>query len=262
MSITDIGKQEAQAILTSKTADSADGSEEPRDFQLDQYPTTAVSGTAENLIRCSHNRKDREFIGIALTDPYVYTEDAELKDTAIFSHTENDEFTLVNTEDDQTDSIDGVVIRPDNTKFRANQVEAFREAEGFDPDTDRVIVRLTGKEGRYIGLCLDKHGLQNTNLDRDSTGIPKLDSSEDLFDGVSLGSIGSNMLLRPELRGEEIILMRQHTGNLLDEYEGNSSWATVLIQRSGNSGGFQVVTPNIKESLRTGYNRTITSQRW
>jgi hypothetical protein len=141
-------------------------------------------------------------------------------------------------------------------------VEAFREAEGFNPDTDRVIVRLTGKEGRYIGLCLDKHGLQNTNLDRDSTGIPELESSEELFDGVSLGSIGSNMSLRPELRGEDIILMRQHTGNLVDEYEGNSSWATVLIRRSGNSEGFQVVAPNIKRSLRTEYNRTITSQRW
>jgi hypothetical protein len=262
MSITEIGKQEAQAILTSKPTDSPDGYEKPEYFQLDQFPTTAVGGTAIQLRRCTHDRTDEGHLGLVLADPYVYTEGAELKDTAIFSHTETNEFTLANTEDDRTESVDGTILRPDNTGFRANQVETFREAEGFDSSTDRVVVRLTGKEGRYVGLCLDECGLQHTNIGQDSTGVPELNSDEDLFDGVPLGYEGTTVRLRPSLEKTEVILTLQHTEDVLDGYSGDSYWPTILVSESESEEDFEAVPPNVEEPIKEEYNRVFSPWNW
>lgn len=262
MSITELGRQEAQAILTSKTTDLGDGYERPKHFYLDQYPTTAIGGTAKQLRRCSDGRTDGEILGLELADPYVCTADPELEGTAIFSHTEENEFSLVNIEDDETDSLDGAVLRPDNTGFRANQVKTFGEAEEFDSDTDRVVVRLSGKEGRYVGLCLDHYGLQGTNISRDSTEIPDLASNEGLFDGVSLGYEGTSARLREDLEGEEVVLMLQRTEDVLDGYSGDSYWPTVLVRNSGAGEDFEVVTPNIEESIRENHNSTFNPRRW
>lgn len=262
MSITELGRQEAQAILTSKTTDSNDGYESPKHFYLEQYPTTAIGGTAKHLRRCSDDRTDGEYLGLELADPYVCTADPELEGTAMFSHTEENEFSLVNIEDDEIESLDRAVLRPDNTAFRANPVETFGEAEEFDSDTDRVVVRLTGKEGRYVGFCLDQYHFQNTSIDRDSTEIPEFSRSQDLFDGVTLGSIGTNTLLRRELRGEELILLLQRTVDVLDGYNGDSYWLTVLMRKSGADEDFEVVTPNIEEPVREEYNQELSPQQW
>lgn len=253
MSIEDIGRSREQANPESETTtDSGDDDETPTDFPLDQYPTTAIGGTATKLRPCYHDLLDEYWAGLVLEDPFVYTEDAELKSTAIFSHTEENEFTVVNLGDDESVSLDGAVIRPDHTAFRANQVERFEDANGFNPSIDRVTVRLTGREGKYTLLCLDADGLQRTGVSRDSSGIPECTDDDNLFDGVPPGYCSDAIQLRPELEGEEVILMRQYADEVLNFPRGYSHWLTVLMRDSGTEKGLSVVDPNVEGSLGEG----------
>lgn len=252
MSIEDIGRAREQADPESETAGSSDHYEAPTYFSLDQYPTTAIGGTATELRPCYHRVLDEYWAGIVLEDPFVCTEDTELKRTAIFSHTEENEFTVVNLGDDDSVGLDEAVIRPDHTAFRANQVERFEDAEGFDSSIDRVTVRLTGREGKYTLLCLDADGLQRTGVSRDSSGVPECTDDDNLFDGVARGYCSDAIQLRPELEGEEIILMRQYADEVLDSPRGYSHWLTALMRDSGAEGGLSVIDPNVEVSLGEG----------
>jgi hypothetical protein len=257
MSAIDIEKQEAQATLTQNTADSANGFETSKEFKLDQYPTTALGGTAVQLRRCTHDRTNREYLGLVLADPYVYIESTELKPTVIFSNTERNEFALASG-NKQTDKTGGIFTRPDGSEFRYKKLETFDQADGFDPDSDAIIVRLTGRDGRYIGLCLDRFGLLNTSITRDSTGMPNLNSDKGLFKGVTLGSIGANTQLRPVLREEEIILMVRPSENMPNKYGGDSYWPAVRVRKSGGKRSFKTVEPNIEEPIRRRSDRILS----
>lgn len=276
MSITDIGREQAQAILGSETADSTDDYETPTYFPLDQYPTTVIGGTATELRPCGHSVLDEHWAGLVLTDPFVYTEDAELKSTAIFSHTEEDGFTVVNLGNDEADSFDGAVIRPDNTAFRANQVKSFEDAEGFDPSIDQVTVRLTGREGKYTLLYLEANGLQQTGISRDSSGVPECTDDDNLFDGIPPGCSSDAIQLRSDLEGEEVVLMRQYADDVLDgsrvdspwptapakDSGTDSHWPTVLARDSGAEDEFSVVDPNVDVSLEEERAGRLSHELW
>lgn len=262
MSIEDIGTRREQVSLESETADSSDNYETPTYFPLDQYPTTAIGGTATELRPCYHSILDEYWAGLVLKDPFVYTEDAELESTAIFSHTEQDGFTVVNLKGDESDSLDGAVIRPDNTAFRANQVERFEDAEGFDPSIDRVTVRLTGREGKHTLLRLDANGLQRTGISRDSAGIPHYTDEDNLFDGIPPGNCSDAVQLRPELKGEDVILALQHAEDVLGGHGRGSYWPTVIVRDSESEGDFEAVAPNVEESVGKEYNRVPGAWNW
>lgn len=245
MSIEDIGRPREQKGLESETTDSGEDDETPTYFPLDQYPTTAIGGTAIELRPCYHSILDEYWAGLVLKEPFVYTEDDGLESTAIFSHTEEDEFTVVNLGDDDSVSLNGAVIRPDHTAFRATQVERFGDAERFDPSIDRVTVRLTGREGKYALLCLEAEGLQRTGVSRDSTGVPGCTDDDNLFDGVPPGKCSDAIRLRPELEAEEVILMRQHADEVLDADWEFSYWPTVLTREPGAENDLRLVDPNV-----------------
>lgn len=255
MSITDIGKEQAQAISESRDVASSATLDDTNYIQLDQYPTTAIGGSARSLRRCSHSRLEKDFIGLTLTDPFVYCESTELDGTIIFKHTGSNELSLVNHDDPETHASDRYVTRPDNTSFRGDMLDVFREVEGFDPSRDRITVRLTGRAGRYMALCLDDCGLQYTNIVRDSTGVPMLAGNGDPFDGVTVGSIGFNVRLRPELRGETVVLMLQRTEDVVENYDGGSYWPNVLSRGNGAGSEYTVIEPNIESSVVEMINR-------
>lgn len=250
MSITDIGQEAAEA--TSDRNDSDTGAEETDYERVDvsehsfvkMHPgPTALEGRAQALRyfppapdgESEYDDNDRGKAGVILTDVGV-PDDDDFESVTVFESNQpkGDDFKVVNVDDEEIDVYDaGVSVR-----------EMFESEEVDGIDDDEVVLTLSTSAGRSIARTLDVCGLPNADFIRNEDyepvihdhGYPETnnglieknpDNDEDTYEPPRYAR---DPQLRPDAEGERVVILLQHLANVQEDYDGNSHWATVLIE--------------------------------
>lgn len=241
MSITDIGANAAEESSADNNAGDVTNYER---FDLDgisfgrQHPTTAVRGTAVALRKLyDENDPDRSDVAVILDNPTVVTDDESLDGSVVVqSEEEGDQFKVVNTDDDQTRVLDGMGV-----DFAGNTF--YGDIEGFD-GMDRIALKRGGGAGTRIAKTLDADGataaeatverdedgeLTDLTLDEEE-GFPAHNGGYIEYDneGDQLPRQSRDPELRPDVEGQEVVVMIQRLSEIDPEYDGPSYWATVF----------------------------------
>jgi len=248
MSIADIGREAAEA----STAEREDGGQSEYDYEridvsdasfVKMHPgPTAVEATVTGL-RYFAPYNDGEFdedgrgaVHVVVEDMAIPSDDS-LEGVAIFESASDtgDDFKVVNTEDDNVDVYDiGVSV---GQMFESEQVDEF----GID---GQAVLKLSTGSGRSVARTLDVNGLPNADVVRDEDGTPVLqdsgfptsnngliekhpDNDDDFYEPPRYHR---DPQLRPDVEGERVIILLQHMSNVVDDYDGNAHWATVLAE--------------------------------
>jgi hypothetical protein len=265
MSLTDIGKQQAKSTDSggSVDADEYERYDVSGHYYLKPHPTTAVGGTAVALRRFRgdpNDDDDDDWIGLVVEDPFIHTgDDDDLEHTTIFASTAEtgDDFKVCNLDDPQTNHMEGTGVDFDKNVFYAEPASSFDEVEWFDTSEDRLIIKLTGNAGRSAARCLDVDGLDNAGVVTDEDGTPELsDNGYPYYNGGLVETHPDNdgdtytppryardSQLRPDLESEEVAFMLQYTSDVIDDYDGDSYWSTVLRGDADTETGFEPVEP-------------------
>lgn len=264
MSITDIGRQQAESTGTDDSADADDYEryDVTGHYYCKTHPTTAVGGTAVALRRFPsdpNDDDDTDYAGLVVEDPFIFVEgDDELENTAIFAGDgAGDDFKVVNLDDHQTNELEGTGVDFDSNVFYGDKVETFDDAEFFDASEDRLIIKLTGNAGRSAARCLDVDGLSNAGVVRDDDGTIELsENGYPYYNGGLIETFPGNdddtyipptyardTQLRPDMEGEEVAVMLQYTADVVDDYDGDSYWSTVLRMAPDTDRGVEPVEP-------------------
>lgn len=147
--------------------------------------------------------------------------------------------------------------------LRDNDVSTMSDLEEMDIETvadmgdfgvDQLIVKLTGNAGRGATQCLDVHGSGSADVVRDDDYVPELnergwpDSNHALVeyfdnddDNYTPPRFARDPEIRPDIEGEEVAYLLQRRSEVVDSYDGNSYFTTVLVQ--GDDGEWGSVSP-------------------
>jgi len=246
MSITEIGKEAARAS-TSDDGSQVDDDEHERidvsglDFIKLHPGPTAITGTARALRYLppapedsEYDDNDRGSAGLILDDPSI-PEDDGLEVVSIWQASASqggDDFKVVNTDDPSVDVYDaGVSV---GQMFESSEVDDFGVDDG--------IVSLSTSAGRSVARTLDVSGLANADVVRTDDGSPEIQengypATNDALIEKFPGNDGDTYeppryardpQLRPDVEGEDVVIIIQHMSNVVEDYDGNSHWATVL----------------------------------
>lgn len=248
MSITEITRDHAQS--TDSEGDGPESDFERYDVTDHSYikvhPTTAVGGTAVALRRFPGDPNDDDddgFVGLVVEDPFLKTDEDSFEGSTVFqSRSDPADLKVVNTDDKQTDTEDVPGVIFDTAMFKAVNCETFEGTDDFG-SSDRYIIKLTGNAGRSAARCLDVSGLQNGDVVRDDSGVPELnENGYPFYNGGLVEKHPENddnnytppryvrdPQLRPDMQGEDVIYVLEYTSDVIDDYEGNSYWSTVLV---------------------------------
>jgi len=248
MSLTDIGKEAAEAT-SSGGSDGGSSDVDPDDYEridvsdmgfVKVHPgPTAISGTIVGLRyfppydEGEYDDGDRGFAGIVLEDAHIPDDDG-MPNVAIYESTseKGDDYKVVNTDDDSVDTYEiGVSV---GNMFESEEVDEFSH--------DQVVVKLDTSAGRSVARTLDVSGRFNADLVRTDDGSPKIfdhgypefndglieecpDNDEDHYEPPQYIR---DPEVRPDVEGQEVTVIFQHMANVVDDYDGNSHWSTVL----------------------------------
>ena len=245
--ITDLGAEAAEESNTNNNSGS-DSDYEYERFDLNgcsfgkQHPTTAVTGEAVALRRLyDENDQDRADVAVILDNPDVITGEDSLENTVVVqSEEEGDQFKVVNTDDDQTNKLEGTGIDFAGNLFYGDIETGFGEM-------DRIALKRGGGAGRRITKTLEVDGATaaEAQIERDEDGnITDLTLDDDGFPAHNGGYIeydneGDTMPrqsrepeLRDDVEGREIVIMIQRLSEIDPDYDGPSYWATVFANLS------------------------------
>lgn len=252
MSIADIGKEAAEASST-------DTDDEP-DADYDEYERadvsdaefikmhpgpTAIEVTVEGLRyfppapdgQGEYDDSDRGYAGLILTDPEV-PDDEIAESVGIFQSTTDtgDDYKVVNVNDDSVDVYDaGVSV---GQMFESDRADAF--------DVEQGVLNLGTNAGISVVRTLDVCGLENADVVRTEDGDPEIQengwptTNNGLIEEHPRNNTDDDFYeapryfrdpqLRPDVEGQRVIVLLQHMSNVIEDYEGNAHWATVLAQ--------------------------------
>lgn len=245
MSITEIGKEAARSSSSDNDDDQSSADEYERVDVSDQdfiklHPgPTAIEGVARGLryfppaAESEYDDNDRGSAGLIIEDPAVPDDDG-LESVSVYEATQErgDDFKVVNTDDDQIDEYDvGISV---SEMFESEEVDDFGVDEG--------IVTLSTSAGRSVARTLDVRGLANADLIRTDDGAPEIqdhgypetndaliEKNPDNDDNTYLPPrYARDPQLRPDVEGQRVVILIQRMANVVDDYDGNSHWATVL----------------------------------
>lgn len=247
MSLNDIGRQAAEA--TASGSSGGGDAVDPDDYEridvsdmgfVKVHPgTTAIGGTAVALRyfppynEGEYDDNDRGYAGLVLEDPYI-PESAD-DGVTIFESTKDkgDDYKVVNSNDESVDTYEaGVSV---GQMFEADKVDEFSH--------DTIIVKLDTSAGRSVARSLDVCGLPNADLLRTQDGAPEIqDHGWPEFNDGLIEKCPDNddehyeppqyirdPQLRPDAEGQDVIVVMDYTADVIDDYDGNSHWATVLV---------------------------------
>lgn len=251
MSITDIGANAAEASRQEREEREASDEDEITVGDLiedgtltdvtglawvKQHPTTSVGGTAVGLRYFpdwDNDQPDRGYYGLVLDDPYVVADDG--MESTIYQNTEEggDDYKIVDESDEGTKILEGSGVDFEGNMFYGEQVDAFED--------DRIVLKLTGGAGRSVASTLDVQGdggahaigaYEDEEVELHGGGFPRhsghlIEYHPDGRDGEApRNAVHSE--LRPDVEGEEVVVMLQRLAEIDDEYDGNSYWSTVF----------------------------------
>lgn len=224
-----------------------------------QHPTTAVGGTAVALRYSPFDFEETDWgYGtpmLILDDAFVYTDEDDFADTAIFAGDEsaNNDYKVVNTSDEDTIVEDGIGVDFDNNLFRGEPVD------GFDGD-GHIALKLTGSAGRRVARTLDGNGdpligqgdpeVEDNGQVTHSDGL--LEVPPDDVDGRT--RYQRHTFCRPDVEGETLIVQLRRRKDVVDEYDGNGYWTTVTVD--GEDG------PEILEPIEGDVPEDVASTGW
>jgi len=248
MSLTDIGREAAEASSNNGNDGGGESDYEKYDLSNTDFTKmhpglTAIAGTAEALRFVgpapnddgSYNDEDRGWAGVVLGDMHI-PDDEATESVSIFQSTQQvgDDYKVVNTDHDSIDTYEaGVSV---GKMFESDEVDAF---EGDDN-----ILKLGTSAGRSVIRTLDVAGLANVDLVRDEDGTPELTDNgfpvtndaliethpDNDDDNYTQPRYHRDPQLRPDLEGQEIVIILQHLSAVDPDYSGRSHWATVLAE--------------------------------
>lgn len=250
MSITDMGREAAEASSGSDSGGDEYEDLEPSDYRIDvsdkqfgrMHPgPTAVMGELSGLRYLppapgdngEYDDDARGSTGFILENPRI-PDDDELDAVAIFqsSEDEGDDYKIVNTDDESVDVYDvGVSV---SQMFESEQVDEF---EG-----DELIATMSSSAGRSAARTLDVKGLPNADVVRNDDWEPKIqDNGFPTDNGGLIEKHPDNDAdtyippqyfrdpeTRPDVEGQTVVLLVQKLAKIDPEYDGNAHWATVL----------------------------------
>lgn len=239
--ITDIG---ASAAQQSQTEDESDEYDEYERFDLSgchfgkQHPVSAVRGEAVALRKLyDENDPDRSDVAVVLDNPSIVTNDDGLEDTVVVHSDEDtgDDFKVVNTADGQTKVPSDSMIDFAGNTFYGDIADDFG-------DMEQIALKRGGGAGRRISTVLDVNGATSARARRDDDGeIVLHDGGHPEHNGGLVeyhpdGRDGErpryarDTELRPDVAGQDVVIMLQRLEDVDPDYEGPAYWATVFAQ--------------------------------
>jgi hypothetical protein len=218
------------------------------------HPTVAVSGTARTLRYLpgdpDEGNLDRGSAGLIVEDPSVYTAEPEFEGSTIFKATgdRGDDYKVVNVDDDATNEIPDTGVDFDGNVFYSDQIDGF--------DVDELVLKLTGNAGRSATCCLDVHGEGRADVERDEDGEMILsDNGYPTYNGSLLERFDNDeenytpprfardTQLRPDVEGQEVVIMLRRTRDVIGDYHGDAYWTNVLVADDGAEDGYTELEP-------------------
>lgn len=245
MSLSDISSEAVEASPDEVDSDSNTTEYERFDINgaafVRPHPgMTAIGGTVKGLRyfppapgESKFDDNDRGWSGVIIEDPFIPDAD-DADNVAIFKSTNEtgDDYKVVNTEDDSVDTYDaGVAV---GSMFEADEVEEFEE--------DTIILKTDTSAGRSIIRTLDVRGLANARMETDDEGTIQLNENgfpetnnaliekypDNTDDSYTQPRYARDPQIRPDIEGEEVVLILEHLSDVDEDYDGNAHWATVL----------------------------------
>lgn len=245
MSISEIGREAAKSSNDDSVSVDAEDYERvdvgDKSFTKMHPGPTAITGVARGLRYFPPAPDDAEYddngrgsSGLILESPAV-PDDADFETVSIFSSdgSAGDDYKVVNTDDGNVDVYDiGISV---GDMFESTEIDEF--------DTDETILTLSTSAGRSVARTLDVRGLANADVIRDDAGTPVL-SDEHGYPETNDALIEKNPdndentyepprfardpQLRPDVEGQQVVIMLQRLAEIDPDYDGSSFWATVL----------------------------------
>jgi hypothetical protein len=246
MSLSDIGREAAEA----SSQNGGDGTMETSyerydlsgtDFTKMHPGLTAIAGTATTLRYVgpspnddgSYNEDDRGWAGVVLEDMRI-PEDESTEPVTIFESTSpsGDDYKVVNADHDSVDTYEaGVSV---GKMFESDETDTF--------SGDDNILKLGTNAGRSVIRALDVSGLSQLDLVRDEDGTPELtdngypimndglieDHPDNDEDNYTQPRYRRDPQIRPDVEGQEVVIILQHLEAVDPDYSGRSHWATAL----------------------------------
>lgn len=246
MSLTEIGREAADA--TSESGGGTTNEDYERidvsgmDFIKMHPGPTAIKGVAKGLRylppapdeNSEYDDNDRGSAGLVLGAPTI-PDDDDIDDVGVFKASDGqtgDDFKVVNVEDDSIDTYEvGISV---GTMFESEEVDDFGIDEG--------ILTLSTSAGRSAVRTLDVRGLANADVLRNDDGEPDIQDNgypttndaliethpDNDNDSYTQPRYARDPQIRPDVEGEEIIILLQRLSEVDEDYDGNSHWVTVL----------------------------------
>lgn len=246
MGLIDIGNEAANEASDRNESSGSGGEFEKidvsgMDFVKPHPGPTAIKATVTDLRGFSpapdengnYSDDDRGWAGLILEDLTI-PEDEDFEAVAAFENTTEtgDDFKIVNTDDDSVDEYDvGISV---GGMFESEKVDDL----GDGP----FVLKTSTSAGRSIVRTLDRRGLDNLDLLRTEDGEIEIQDNgypttndalvethpDNDSDNYTAPRYSREPQIRPDVEGQEIVIILQHLKNVKDDYEGRSHWATVL----------------------------------
>lgn len=270
MPIADIGREAAEASTGNDAQEEESGNDYDRIDVSDAsyiklHPgATAIEATVEGLRYFAPYDENGEYqedgrgeVHVVASDVTI-PDDEDLDDVAIFEGTGGgDDYKVVNTASDNVDVYDaGVSV---GEMYEADEVDEF-DIDG------RAVIKLSTSAGRSVARTLDVNGLPNADVVRTDDGAVELQENGWPTDNGALvekhprnreddfyepARYARDPQLRPEVEGERIVLLVQEMSEVIDDYTGNSHWATVLADLDEDTQD-ELVEQYIEDDFYTG----------
>ena len=246
MALTEIGREAARS-----SDDSADVSAETSDYErvdvsdksfTKMHPgPTAIAGVARGLRflppapeGADIDDNGRGSAGLILENPTI-PDDDDFESVSVFKGEggASDDYKVVNADDEAVDVYEiGISV---GNMYESSDIGDF--------DTDETIMTLSTSAGRSVARTLDVRGLANADVVRNDAGDPVIseetgypttndaliekhpDNDDDTYVAPKFSR---DPQLRPDVEGEQVVVMLQRLAEIDPDYDGSAFWATVL----------------------------------
>lgn len=235
--------------------DNDNGSENSTDYErydtsdavwVKQQPTSALTGVATHLTFQPDFEQnddgdwvpqDRGEFGVVLEDPDLYTDEEEFAGATIVAgeSESGDDYRVYDDNDEETDveADNERVIFGSNSIFNGEVVDAF--------DAEEILLKATGSSGRSIVSTLDVKGSGSAHeigawdgedVEVHQGGWPQhsghlFERHPDREDGP-MPRVSVDPELRPDVEGNQVVVMLHRTSEILPDSDSNSYWATIF----------------------------------
>jgi len=246
MSITELGADAAEN--SGSSGSNGDSEYEYERYDLNgvffgmQHPTTAVSGEAVALRKLwDENDPDRSDVAVILENSDVVTSEEALEESVVVtSEEEGDQFKVVNLADSDTRAPSDEMIDFDGNTFYGEIQDTF------PGDMEPIALKRGGGAGRRISKTLDVQGATGagaeverddegnlTGVTLDDGGFPAhnggyIERDPRGYDEGEPPRQARDPELRPDVEGNEVVIMVQRRAEIDADYDGNAYWATVF----------------------------------